>query len=529
MNNGIIHFSDYNSGDTVSALKKAVSDLRKGIGSTLIIEPGDYVITTELARATQTAVMTGEYGGNPQRIMFNPKFKYDVGFDLTELHDCRISAYGAKFIVDGFMEPVCVKKCENVELSGLTIAHKRKPFSRGYVIKCDPAEQEDVYNAVVELDKDCPITSKTPMLLRYTWCDSFSGDNKYGDLLEYTFVDEHHFKAKVKCKGLHVGDEFNTIHTYHFRPAIHISESENITLTDVTVNNQPGMGVVGNRCENVTMNRLWVVPSCGYHFSTNTDATHFTSMKGKLKFEDCVFEYQGDDFTNVHGYYQEIIVKVSDTEFYMQEKTPDGTHTQTLDYPDVGDTLELTRKSDLKVIDTYKVVSVTPMPADWKCRVTVDHVLPENTSGLVFADVTRLPFVEVTGCYSASHFARGVLVKTHGALIERNTFRNIQGPAIEAASESWWYEGVSPRDIIIRRNRITNCGMCFGEAAGVLVKSDCENPVSKNISNVIIEDNIIDAPNAEHGIFIRGVSGLTVQRNIINTHGEKIVEIDCEE
>ncbi len=529
MSDNAIHFSDYYSGNTVEALKKAAEELRNGSAGTLIIEPGDYVITTKLAVDTQTAVMTGEYGGNPQRIMFNPKFKYDVGFDLNGISDCKISAYGAKFIIDGFMEPVCIKKCENVELAGLTITHKRKPFSRGYVVRCDSTEQEDLYDVTVELDKDCPVTSKSPMLLRYTWCDSFSGTNKYGDITEFIFEDEYHIKAKVKCRGLRIGDEFNTIHTYHFRPAVHISESENITLTDVTIHTSSGMGVVGNRSENVTMNRLWVVPECGYHFSTNTDATHFTSMTGKLKFEDCVFEYQGDDFTNVHGYYQEIIEKVSDTEFYMQEKTPDGTHTQTLDYPDVGDTLELTRKSDLKVIDTYKVVEVTPLHSEWKCRVTVDHPIPENTSGLVFADTTRLPFVEVKGCYSASHFARGVLIKTHGALIEHNTFRDIQGPAIAAASESWWYEGVSPSNITIRGNRVINCGMCFGEAAGILVKSDCDNPVSKNISNVVIEDNIIDAPGAEHGIFVRGVNGLTIQRNIINTNGEGVIEIDCGE
>ena len=523
----VIKLSDFYDGDTVQSLKKAVEQVKKDGAKTLFIEPGDYIVTGERARAAQSAVMAGDFGENPQKIMFTPTYEYDIGFDLSGLSDVRISAYGVRFIVDGFMEPVRIKNCENVELLGLTVTHKRKPFSRGYVTKCTPRDEENVFDVTVELDEDCPITQKTPMLLRYMWCDALSGRNKNGGIISYTYVDEHHFTAVVKCVGLCVGDEFNTVHAFHSRPAIHIAESKNITLTDVTINSQPGMGVVGNRSENVTLKRLWVVPECGYHWSTNTDATHFTSMTGKLRLENCVFEYHGDDFTNVHGYYQEVVTRVSDTEFFMQEKTPDGTHTQALDYPDVGDTLELTRKSDLRVLDTYKVEKVTPMPDEWMCRVTVDHPLPESTEGLMLADVTRLPFVEIIGCSASSHFARGVLLKTHGALVERNTMRDIHGPAIVAASEAWWYEGVSPRNITIRGNRIVNCGMFWGEAAGIVVKSDCDNPVSRNISDIIIEDNVIEAPLAEHGIYVRGADGVKVSGNIVKTRGEGVVLEDC--
>lgn len=527
--NEIINFSDKSGIDTVKALAKAVNRLKDGDGKTLVIEPGEYIITGSRAREAQDAVMNGRYGGNPQGVMFNPKYEYDIGLDLNGLSDCVISAYGAKFIIDGFMEPICIQNCENVELCGLTIDHKRKPFSRGYVTECVSTEEANVYNVKVELDADCPISEKTPMTLRYTWCDPTNGENKNGSIISYEYIDSHHFSAKVRCVGLCVGDEFTTVHTFHSRPGIHIEGSRNVTLTDVTVHSQPGMGVVGNRSENVTLKRLWVVPSCGYHWSTNTDATHFTAMTGKLRLEDCVFEYQGDDFTNVHGYYQEVTERLSDTEFYMQEKTPDGTHTQTLDYPDIGDILELTRKSDLKVLDTYKVTSVTPYPNEWRCKVSVDHPLPESTDGLVLADETKLPFVEIIGCTASSHFARGALVKTHGAVIERNTLRDIHGPAIVAASEAWWYEGVSPRNITIRGNRITNCARFWGEAAGIVVKSDCDNPTCNNITNVIIEDNIIDAPHAEHGIFVRGVDGLRIDGNITKTHGEGIVLENCTE
>mgnify|MGYP002675842739 CR=1 FL=1 len=136
----------------------------------------------------------------------------------------------------------------------------------------------------------------------------------------------------------------------------------------------------------------------------------------------------------------------------------------------------------------------------------------------MLAEVTRLPFVEIIGCSASSHFARGVLLKTHGALVERNTMRDIHGPAIVAASEAWWYEGVSPSNITIRGNRIVNCGMFWGEAAGIVVKSDCDNPGSRNI---------IEAPLAEHGLYVRGADGVKVSGNIVKTRGEGVVLEDC--
>ena len=69
--------------------------------------------------------------------------------------------------------------------------------------------------------------------------------------------------------------------------------------------------------------------------------------------------------------------------------------------------------------------------------------------------------------------------------------------------------------------------MFWGEAAGIVVKSDCDNPVSRNISDIIIEDNVIEAPLAEHGIYVRGADGVEVRGNIVKTRGEGVVLEDC--
>jgi len=111
--------------------------------------------------------------------------------------------------------------------------------------------------------------------------------------------------------------------------------------------------------------------------------------------------------------------------------------------------------------------------------------------------------------------------------VEGNHIRDVQGPAIVAAAESWWYEGVCPANITIRRNRIVNCARNWGEAAGIVVKADSDHPKGQTITNITIEDNIIDCPNHPHGIFLRNIDGVKLARNRINTKEEEIVIGDC--
>jgi hypothetical protein len=281
------------------------------------------------------------------------------------------------------------------------------------------------------------------------------------------------------------------------------------------------MGIVGNRSEDILLSGVRVVPSHGHHWSTNTDATHFTSIKGLLRYENCVFEGQGDDSANVHAYYQDL-EKIEDPRTcFLKEKTPDGTHAQTLDYPDAGDVLELTDKNTLRVIDRYTVLSCTPFPSEWQCKVTLDHDLPADTRGLVFADVTRLPRLEILNCRASLHFARGLLIKSRGALIEGNTFSDIPIAGIEGAAESYWYEGVSPSDLVIRNNRIENCG------CGILIKADCPDPKELCIKNIVIEDNVINCPGARYGIYLRNVDGAVLSRNQVIVKDSPVFFENC--
>ncbi|MBO4931711.1 MAG: hypothetical protein J6I42_05960, partial [Clostridia bacterium] len=386
MSEKTVNLSEFTAASDFETFAAAMEHLRANPGTTLIVPPGTYHITSDLAKCAMHSVMTGEWGGNPQRIMFNPKYEYTRGISFDGQQGTRVIADGAVLMVEGFMEPVSLINCTDVEIRGLTIDHLRKPYSRGTITNLQPADDNSSRACIIEFDETCPIYEKTPLTLRYIFYDPETGRNLYTGLHGYEFMDSHHLRAKIgDHPAIHDGVLFYTVHSFHSRPAILIEHAKNIRLTDVTIHSQPGMGIVGNRSEDVIITGLNVVPSSDHHFSTNTDATHFTSMKGLLRFENCTFDGQGDDFTNVHSYYQAILERGEGNTCVMQEKTPDGTHAQTLDYPDIGDTLELTNRKTLRTVGHYTVTDCVPMHDDWKCQVTLDKPLPDDTEDLVFS------------------------------------------------------------------------------------------------------------------------------------------------
>lgn len=510
----------------IARFAAAMAYCREHEGTTLIVPPGEYTLTSTLARETQRKVMAGEYGDNPQRIMFNPNFEYTRGISFAGQTGTTLIGYGVTLMADGFLEPVSVRDCADVTVKGITVDHARKPYSKGEIIAAEK-RRDGNFDVTVRLDADCPIQEKSPISLRYVFYSKHTNLYFTPSASDISVKDRYTIHLvtptdRVEETGeCYIGMEYYTVHTYHSRPAILIEYAKNIRLEDVTVHSQPGMGIVGNRSEDVVIHGLSVVPSAGHHFSTNTDATHFTSMKGLLRLEYSVFDGQGDDFINIHNYYH-TVTPIDKYTCFIHTDAVDGTHAQSLDYPDTGDILELTDRASLEVRQTYTVLECEPDYMEYRTRIRLDKPLPENAEKYFLADVTRLPRLEVIGCNARNHFARSILVKTRDVLLEGNTFTDVFGPAIVIAAEASWCEGVCAENVIVRRNRIVNTRIPWGEAGGVVVKADCRNPVCPTIRNIVIEDNIIDCPKAEHGIYVRNAIGVTVRRNRIVSRSEPI-------
>lgn len=526
-----VYLSHFTGENDTALFENAMAYLRAHPNATLIVEPRVYEITTSLARKTMDDVLSGAYGNNPEPAMFSPDFAYSRGVSLEGQSGTTVLAHGATLLVDGFMEPLSVRDCENVTVKGLTIDHKRKPYSMGVIESARRhSRAKGTGTFIVRFKDEYPTNANIPMPRRMLYDPYASRCVHYGEwsVTKREYLGDNRWKFTFKdvyweLKGL----ELYIWHTFHSRPAILIENAKNTLLEDITIHSQPGMGVVAHRSENIHINRMHVVPSAGSHMSTNTDAVHITSCKGLVRIENSVFDGQGDDSLNIHTYYHSI-EKNDGCACTTVLRAPTGTHSQTSDYPDPGDILELTDMESLSCVDTYRVVSCERTDDPWRSELVLDKPL-DDCENLTLVNASRMPKLEYVGNYCRSHLARSILVKIKDALIEGNTVMDVVGTGIYVAAEAWWYEGLcTTENIVVRGNRIINCGRDPQGArqrgcAGICVTIDAKNPAAATHRNVVIEDNIIDCPDAPHGIYVSNTENLTIRRNQVVAADEPIV------
>jgi hypothetical protein len=509
--------------DDADGLRKAIAFCKDHPGTVLDLPPGVYDLRDEAAVQLMNDVMTGKMGQDPEKKIFTRYFPYVRGLDFRGLRDITVEAAGALLRIDGWMEPVSLEDCRNITIKGLTIDYKRKPYSIGKVVEVGPG----YFDALVEIQY--PLNPAIPIPRMKFWDVNahrmFPEPVYFPKKFELTGPQTIRIHAKVPPDVR--GNLVSLTHSFHFRPAILIYDADNIRLEDVTIHSQPGMGIVGHRASNITMAGLRVVPAPGSFVSTNTDATHFTSCTGLIRMEDCQFEGQGDDATNIHNYYYSIRKGGRAGSYDLVVGAPTGTHAQVLDYPDVGDRLELVKKSSLETVRTYVVQARINHPAEWRSEVDLDAPLPADLANFYLIDSTRLPKVEIVGCSILSHLARGILIKTRDVRVERCLIRETTGTGIHVGAESFWHEGLPSADITIRYNRIIRCGRGAGAqdgASGIAVKIDApDTSVAGLHKRLLIEGNIIEGEDAERCISISQAEDVTVRYNELSGCREPVL------
>lgn len=508
-------------------IQAALDVAREQPGSTVILPPGVYTLTSPLARQTMAAAIGGEYGENPEGTMFRPDFPFSVGLSFSGHEGTTLEAYGVTLLVDGFMEPLSLDHCHNVTLLGLTIDHLRKPYSRGVIedsVLRDPASGSG--SIVVRFDDTFPVNEHT-IMPRYCTYDFHT--HRFGLDMRMTsraYLGDQRFRiemTQMPAASL-AGQEFYVWHSFHFRPAILLEEASRLTLRDVTIHSQPGMGVVGHHCDDILLERLRVVPAHGEHMSTNTDATHFVSCKGRLIFRDCAFEGHGDDATNVHTFYHDIRL-LENGEIQGSVSVP--THSLKPDFPDPGDEMQLVDKKTLLPRGSFRVLRVERAESCY--TAALDAPLPPDAPQQCYlANLTRSPAVVFEGCTAENHWARAVLLKCRSALVQNCLFRGSVLQAIHVAAEEWWHEGVACENIVIRKNRFVDCGITgHSPVGGIKVEMEVDAPAGTPQKHIRIEDNCFDLPGVARAVSISNAEDVVLRGNTY-LHCPHPVEIrDC--
>ena len=232
-----------------------------------------------------------------------------------------------------------------------------------------------------------------------------------------------------------------------------------------------------------------------------------------------MFEGQGDDATNVHNYYYTITKKL-ENKLITRVNAPSGTHAQVLDFPDIGDTLELVYKSSLKPVTKVTVADVDTFPDKWETHIELNEELALDLERYYLINISRLPSLHLEGCMILSHLARGILIKTRNVIIENNTIMETTGTGIQIGAEGYWHEGPGSENVLIRNNRIIRCGLGDGiqkETCGIVVSVGSPDPAKSGVhKNLTFENNIIEGENAKYGIYVTGSDNVKIRYNQIS-------------
>jgi hypothetical protein len=514
-------------------LRKALEFARAHPGITLYFPPGVYNLRDDNAIELMNRAMNGEFGQNPESTLFKEYFPYARGLDFRNISGLTIEASGVILLCEGWMEPISLDQTHDITLRGLTIDYKRRAYSEGPVV----AVGDGYFDAKIE--DQYPINPRMPIPRVMFWdrkAQRMIGDTpvqKFEIVAPQTvriYIDKTHPSVMEFHSGLTqtyvnnailpslIGSEAGLMHSMHFRPAILIQQAGNIRLENVTIHSQPGMGIVGYRSSNVTLSGVRIVPAPGAAFSTTTDATHFTSMTGLLRIENSVFEGQGDDATNIHNYYWSA-ARIDNKIRYLLT-LPVRTHAAVLDYPDIGDHLEVLHTKSLEPVGSVVVTSVALHVQEMQVEVELAGDLPPDLEQYYLSDVTRLPKVDIVGNTFLSCRCRGVLIKSRNVLIEQNRFLNNGGTAIHVAAEESWREGVTSANVVIRNNLFIGNGYvgAIHEASAIAVNIETEEQAETPLHHgLLIEGNSIvgteAGPGASRCIFISRADGVTIRSN----------------
>jgi hypothetical protein len=409
-------------------------------------------------------------------ILVFPKGRYDfwqdfssqstIGIQMDKLKNVTIDGSGSEFIFHGNMQIARINNCENVTLRNFSVDWEHPFIYQGqYVattdeyidIKFDHQEypyviESNLFYLTGEGWKVQPNTVYNDLYDKDTKEILYKSHDGNNSSLFLSKAEEIapgivRFYGKPNIKP--IPGTYTTLFAGRYMTVgISISESKNTCLKDIAIYHALSHGVLGVRCENITMDNvsMKINEKKDRVFSIIADASHFTNCKGLIKVINCAHTGQGDDFINVQGSYVKI-ASIDDDYSIISARDPRNNRP--------GDEIwfvnpKLCQRSEPRIIKSKEPIMEDGKSAGTK--VTFTKPLPKGVqAGDYMENKTWNPSVEIRNCkILKNHRARGILVTTpEKVIIENNYFRTAGTAILIEGDMDTWFESGSNTDVTI--------------------------------------------------------------------------------
>jgi len=459
-----------------------------------------------------------------------------MAIPIFNMKNVTIKGNGSTFMFHGHISPIIVEDSENVTLENFFIDWQRPFQNEMTVVEIDP--EADTFIAEMDAEK-YPYEIKNGRLFfnYYDWQDPVGSNMAFDPTTRSPIYDTRSYSlkgqsTKVSNAGKNrikfhqstrkmppVGTVFTSygVHpTSRLAQVIHLHQSNDTLIENVTVYAGGGMGIIAERCDNITLNGFVVTSTDDRMISTRADATHFINCKGTILLENCLFEHMLDDGINVHGAYIKIEEILQDNQLLCEISHFQQTG---LIFGEPGEKVALlsrktiqpfhqTEITDVRILNEDRmIITVAELPAD----------LPEGP--LSIENLTWNPDLIMRDNIIRENRARSVLVTTKGkVLLENNYFSSQMHGILIEGDNNKWYESGGVQDVTIRNNTFVNIGYEVADryplfAAPLLNETQHygEGHYHRNINFV---NNTIRSFNG-HFVHAFSVKGLNITGNTI--------------
>jgi len=517
--------------DTTPYVRAALEQIRQGKADKLIFPPGRYDFWPDQAEEKYLFISNNDEGLKR------------IAFMLTGVKDLEIDGGGAAFMFHGRMMPFLIENSQGVTLKNFSFDYSRPFQSEGKVLAVTPDYVD------LEFSDEFPYAIRNGVLV-FTDGQKSAGPQTtvtsgevlydYGSMLAFDpDKRETAFMAKDRY-GLGTGVVAQEIGPHQVRvtldkvsaskgdilvfspntrefPGVVISDSAGVRLSGVTIHNSCGMGVIAQRSADIFLKQVRVTPPPGGKriVSTTADATHFVNCRGKIEMEDCVFEQQKDDATNIHGLYAKIMRFLAPNRFEVQLVHPQQAGINFI-FP--GTRLEIAQAASMETLAHAKVKSMERLNKEFTLVETEEPLPADVKLGDCVADAdANTADVLIKNCVFRGNRARGILLGSRGKIVvEDNTF-HIPGAAILfEGDDRYWFEQAGVRDVGIRNNTFDDCNYgvwgkaCIQVGAGI---SPEYRKTSRYNFNITIENNLFRVFSSLPLLEMYSVNGLIFRNN----------------
>lgn len=313
-------------------------------------------------------------------------------------------------------------------------------------------------------------------------------------------------------------------------PGIFLNEDTNTVFENVQVHYAEGMGLLAQRCTDITLKKFGVClkgKQDARYFTTQADATHFSQCKGKIVSRDGLYEGMMDDAINIHGVYLRVRERIDDHTLRCRYE-----HGQAWGFTwgDVGDTVQFVRSATMDGVDgTNVIAAISPENALGAREFVIrfkDAVPVEINAeqGYGVENLTWTPEVEFSGNVVRNNRARGALFSSpRRTVCKNNVFDHTSGTAILLCGDcNGWYESGAVRDLVIRGNKFINALTNYFQFTNAVISIYPEIPDldgqrgyfhgGESRSAILIEDNVFETFD-EPLLYAKSVDGLVFRKN----------------